>query len=88
MPCWAPTKKTIQDVSVSIIHKTFASITHVVALMLIPQFAIAADANACYNIAAADARTYCLARVHRQPGQCNSIQNSAMRSMFLAEVRK
>ena len=71
-----------------IMHKTFAIITHVAALMLIPQFAMAADASACYNIADADARTYCLARAHRQPGQCYSIQNPAMRSMCLSEVRK
>ena len=49
---------------------------------------LAADASACYNIADADARTYCLARAHRQPGQCYSIQNAAMRSMCLADVRK
>lgn len=69
-------------------HKTFAAITNFAALMLMPQFAIVADASACYNIADADARTYCLARAHRQPGQCYSIQNAAMRSMCLAEVRK
>ena len=48
----------------------------------------AATASACYNITDADARTYCLARAHRQPGQCYSIQNPAMRSMCLSEVRK
>ena len=69
-------------------RKTFAIITHVAALMLMPQFAMAADASACYNITDADARTYCLARAHRQPGQCSSIQNPAMRSMCLSEVRK
>lgn len=72
----------------SIMYNTFAIITHVAALMLMPQFVMAADASACYNIADADARTYCLARAHRQPGQCYSIQNAAMRSMCLAEVRK
>ena len=46
-------------------HKTFAIVTHVVGLMLMPQFAMAADASACY-----------------------SIQNPAMRSMCLSEVRK
>ena len=71
-----------------IMHKTSAIITHVAALMLMPQFAMAADASACYNITDADARTYCLARAHRQPGQCYSIQNPAMRSMCLSEVRK
>ena len=69
-------------------RKTFAIITHVAALMLMPQFAMAAYASACYNITDADARTYCLARAHRQPGQCYSIQNPAMRSMCLSEVRK
>lgn len=69
-------------------HKTFAIVTHVVGLMLMPQFAMAADASACYSIADADARTYCLARAHRQPEQCYSIQSPAMRSICLAEVRK
>lgn len=63
-------------------------ITSIAALLLAPQLAAAANASACYNIANADARTYCLARAHRQSGQCYSIQNSAMRSMCLAEVRK
>ena len=39
-------------------RKTFAIITHVAALMLMPQFAMAADASACYNITDADARTH------------------------------
>jgi hypothetical protein len=63
-------------------------ITSTAALLLAPQIAAAADASACYNIADPDARTYCLARVNRQPGQCYNIQNVAMRSMCLAEVRK
>ena len=69
-------------------HKTFAIITHVAALMLIPQFAMAADASACYNITDADARTYCLARAHREPGQCYSIRAADLRAMCLAEVRR
>jgi len=52
------------------VYNPFAITTYVVGLMLMPQFAMAADASACYNIADADARTYCLARAHRQPGQC------------------
>ena len=67
----------------------FATITYAAAITLTPQFSLAAAATgACYNIADSDARTYCLARAHRQPGQCYSIQNPAMRSMCLSEVRK
>jgi hypothetical protein len=56
------------------------------AALLLAASLAAADASACYNIADADARTYCLARAHRQPGQCYSIQNPAMRSLCQAEV--
>jgi hypothetical protein len=58
------------------------------AALLLASSLAAADASACYNIADADARAHCLARAHRQPGQCYSIQNPAMRSMCLAEVRQ
>jgi hypothetical protein len=58
------------------------------ALLLASSLAAADDASACYNIADADARAYCLARAHRQPAQCYSIRNPAMRSMCLAEVRQ
>lgn len=50
--------------------------------------ASATDAGNCYSIAAADARTYCLALAHNDSGRCYAIQNSALRSQCLAEVRK
>ncbi|MCU9530470.1 hypothetical protein [Pseudomonas mosselii] len=50
--------------------------------------ASAADTSSCYNIAAADARTYCLAVAHNDPGRCYAIQDSAMRNRCLAEVRQ
>lgn len=48
----------------------------------------AADASACYNISDADARSYCLARAHREPGTCYTIQRADLRAQCLAEVRK
>ena len=48
----------------------------------------AADTSSCYAISEADARTYCLALAHNDPGRCYAIQNSAMRSRCLAEVRQ
>lgn len=50
--------------------------------------ASAAGASACYNVADSDARTYCLARAHREPGQCYSIQRSELRQQCLAEVTR
>lgn len=48
----------------------------------------AADTGACYSIQDSDARTYCLARAHREPGQCYSIKRADTRAQCLAEVRK
>ncbi len=48
----------------------------------------AADTSSCYAIAEADARTYCLALVHNDPGRCYAIQDPAMRSRCIAEVRQ
>ncbi|PKM28838.1 MAG: hypothetical protein CVV07_13170 [Gammaproteobacteria bacterium HGW-Gammaproteobacteria-11] len=48
----------------------------------------AADTSSCYAIAEADARTYCLALAHNDPGRCYAIQDSAMRSRCMAEVRQ
>ena len=47
-----------------------------------------ADASACYNVADADARTYCLARARSEPSACYSIQRPDLRSLCLAEARK
>lgn len=48
----------------------------------------AADAGACYAITDSDARTYCLARAHREVGTCYAIKDAGLRSQCLAEVRK
>lgn len=69
-------------------RRTFALITYTAALMLTPQFALAASPSACYNVTDSDARSYCIARAKREPAQCYNIQASGMRSMCLAEVRK
>jgi len=53
-----------------------------------PVVAFAADAGACYNISDGDARSYCLARAHKQPDICYNIQRSDMRSQCLAEVSR
>lgn len=52
--------------------------------------ASASDESSCYTIinADADARTYCLARAHNDPGRCYAIQDSTMRDQCIAEVRK
>lgn len=46
------------------------------------------DAGACYAIADADARAFCLAKTHNNSGRCYSIQSPSLRSQCLAEVRK
>lgn len=48
----------------------------------------AADASTCYTISDADARTYCLARAHKEPGMCYAVQRKDLRAACLAEVRK
>jgi len=50
--------------------------------------AYATDAGACYSIQDSDARTYCLARAHREPAQCYSIQRADLRAQCRAEVSK
>lgn len=68
---------------------TFALITYTAALLLTPQFALAAaNTSACYNVSDADARAYCLARAHRQPSQCYNVQRADLRSQCLAEVQR
>lgn len=49
---------------------------------------MAADTGACYAINDPDARTYCLARAHREPATCYAIQRADTRAACLAEVRK
>ena len=79
--------------------KTAALITYAAALLLAPQFAMAAgavvaqkqpatDPGSCYSVGNADARAYCLARAHRDPGRCYNVQASDLRSICLAEVRR
>ena len=68
----------------------FLLLAFAVVFWLLP-FAIlvhAAETGACYNIADGDARTYCLARAHKDPSICYSIRSAATRSQCLAEVRK
>lgn len=55
---------------------------------VLPAAAQASDAGACYAIANADARAFCLARAHRDPGRCYAIQAPDLRSACLAEVRR
>jgi hypothetical protein len=56
------------------------------ALFVTP--AHAEDAGTCYTINDGDARTYCLARAHRDPSQCYAIQRPDLRAQCRAEVRK
>ena len=60
----------------------------ILAAAILSGAAHAADAGACYTISDADARTYCLARAHREPATCYAILRPDMRAMCLAEVRK
>lgn len=55
---------------------------------LFQSIAHAHDAGACYTITDSDARTYCLARAHREVGTCYAIKDAGLRSQCLAEVRK
>ena len=75
-------RNTLRRLSITIL--VFA----LIGAMLWPALAFASDAGACYGIADADARTYCLAKAHKEPGGCYSIQRSDMRAQCLAEVRK
>jgi len=63
-----------------------------IPLIAILLLGLTATANAAdtssYAIAEADARTYCLALAHNDPGRCYAIQDSAMRSRCMAEVRQ
>ena len=67
----------------------------VLAVSLIAQFLIidikpaaAANTSACYNIGDADTRTYCLARMHKEPSLCYAIMKADVKAMCLAETRK
>ena len=48
----------------------------------------AADTGACYSIGDADTRTYCLARMHKEPSLCYAIMKADAKAMCLAETRK
>lgn len=50
--------------------------------------AVAEDASTCYTISDADARTYCLARAHKDPARCYAVQRADLRAQCLAEVRR
>lgn len=60
----------------------------VLELAVSVRYAFADDAGSCYTVADGDARAYCLAKAHKQPSYCYSIQAASMRSQCLAEVRK
>lgn len=57
------------------------------AAMLVAGAAQAVDASSCYTLPG-DAREYCLARAHGDPGRCYAVQDPALRAACLAEVRK
>ncbi len=60
----------------------------IVAVMAMSSCAPAvADASACYVLADADQRTFCLAKARSHPSMCYAIQSQAVRSQCLAEVR-
>ena len=59
-----------------------------VLAMVGAQHAAAADASACYNIGDADTRTYCLARMHKEPSLCYAIMKADVKALCLAETRK
>ena len=67
---------------------TVLFLAYAVALVVTPASAYAADAGTCYTISDSDARTYCLARAHKEPAQCYSIKQADMRAQCMAEVRK
>lgn len=69
-------------------RKIPAFITYIAALLLTPQFALAASPGACYSVGDSDARSYCLAKARKESSQCYNIQRADLRSMCLAEVRK
>lgn len=78
---------------ITAMKKTAALITYAAALLLSPHAAMAqkqpaTDAVACYSISSPDARAYCLARVHRDPGRCYNVQYLELRAICLAEVRR
>jgi len=58
------------------------------ALVAVPDNAQQPHSGACYNIADGDARSYCLARVHRERSQCYNIRQPDMRAWCLSEVSK
>lgn len=59
-----------------------------IAALMSTTAAQASNTSACYNVADSDARTYCLARAHREPGQCYSIRRPDLRAQCLAEVQR
>jgi hypothetical protein len=57
-------------------------------VLFCPNVAFASDSGACYVVTDSDARTYCLARAHREVGTCYAIKDAGLRSQCLAEVRR
>lgn len=67
--------------------KRILAVLAAVATIYIVAPARATDAGTCYTISDADARTYCLAKAHKDPGRCYAIQRADLRSQCLAETR-
>lgn len=64
-------------------------IAYAAALLVAPHSAVASTAaSACYGVGSPDARAYCLAMAHRDPGRCYNIQSGGLRAVCLAEVRR
>lgn len=71
-----------------VMRKISALITYAAALLLTPQFALAANVGACYNISDSDARSYCVAKARKDVSQCYNIQQPGLRSLCLSEVAR
>jgi hypothetical protein len=59
-----------------------------VIVCLMASQAKAADASACYVIASADHRAFCLAKARGESSMCYAIGDAGLRAECLAEVRK
>ena len=56
-------------------------------LIVLPGVAMA-GVSACYNIANADDRVHCMAKVRKDRSYCYSINDASKRAMCIAEVGK
>lgn len=65
-----------------VVHPAMAMIASTDAPMAL------ANSSACYNVQDSDARSFCLARTHREPSQCYNIKRPDLRAQCLAEVTR